>query len=179
MLHKFVFKTRLERRLSMIAAVMALPAVYGAYAIAADTVKSQVVQDTSRYSVIKPDVLAMIEKGEADFLARDADKLADSVTEDFIWYRVAPDGPKVAVQGREDMVKMLRQFFTADAPAGFQSRVYRLGMVGNILIQVEIDKYDSKTEGKVEKTSLELYEFRDGRRFREWRFTPTASPFDP
>jgi hypothetical protein len=51
-------------------------------------------------------------------------------------------------------------------------------MVGNILIQVEVDKYDSKTEGKVEKTSLELYEFRNGQRFREWRFTPTASPFD-
>lgn len=178
MLHKFVFQTKIERYLAVCAALLALPAIYGTYAFAANTVKTQVVQDTSIYSKIKPDVLAMIEKGEADFLARDAQRLADSVTEDFTWYRVAPDGPKLAVQGRENMVKMLQQFFNADAPAGFESKVYRLGMVGNILIQVEVDKYDSKTEGKVDKTSLELYEFKDGKRFREWRLTPTASPFD-
>ncbi len=178
MFHKFVFQTKTERRLAVFAALISFPAIYGAYALAADTVKTQVVQDTSIFSKIKPDVLAMIEKGEADFLARDPQRLADSVTEDFTWYRVAPDGPKLAVQGRASMVKMLEQFFNADAPAGFQSKVYRLGMVGNILVQVEVDKYDSKTEGKVEKTSLELYEFRDGRRFREWRLTPTNSPFD-
>ena len=178
MFHKFVFQTKTEQRLAVLAALISLPALYGAYAFAADTVKTQVVADTSMFSKIKPDVLAMIEKGESDFLARDPKRLGDSVTEDFVWYRVAPDGPKVAVQGRENMVKMLEQFFTTDAPAGFESKVYRLGMVGNILIQVEVDKYDSKTEGKVEKTSLELYEFRDGRRFREWRLTPTASPFD-
>jgi hypothetical protein len=178
MFHKFVFQTKTERRLAVFAALISLPAVYGAYAIAADTVKAQVVQDTSLYSKIKPDVLAMIEKGEADFMARDPKRLGESITEDFTWYRVMPDGPKLAVQGRENTVNMLAQFFNADAPGGFESQVYRLGMVGNILIQVEVDKYDSKTEGKVHKTSLELYEFRDGRRFREWRFTPTASPFD-
>ncbi len=178
MFHKFMFQTKTERRLAVFAALISIPAAYGAYAFAADTVKTQVVQDTSIFTKIKPDVLAMIEKGEADFLARDAEKLADSVTEDFTWYRVAPDGPKLAVQGRPAMVKMLEQFFKTDAPAGFSSKVYRLGMVGNILIQVEVDKFDSKTKGKVEETSVELYEFKDGRRFREWRLTPTASPFD-
>lgn len=177
-----MFNTATEKRLAVAVGLLALPAVYGVYAlssaaVAADTVKSQVVKDTSKYSSIKPDVLAMIEKGEADFLAKDAQRLGDSVTEDFAWYRVMPDGPKLAVQGRENTVKLLSQFFT-DTPAGYQSQVYRLAMVGNILVQVEVDKYDSKTEGKVEKTSLEIYEFRDGRRFREWRFTPTASPFD-
>ncbi|MBL8629011.1 MAG: nuclear transport factor 2 family protein [Rhodospirillaceae bacterium] len=177
-----MFKTVMERRLAVMVGLLALPAVYGAYAlsasaVAADTVKTQVVQDTSKFSQIKPDVLAMIEKGEADFLAKDPQRLGDSITEDFTWYRVMPEGPKLAVQGRENTVKMLSQFFT-DTPAGYQSKVYRLAMVGNILVQVEVDKYDSKTEGKVEKTSLEIYEFRDGRRFREWRFAPTATPFD-
>ena len=179
MFHKFLFQTKTERALAVAVALLCGPALYGTYAVAANAARSQVVEDTSKYSKIKPEVLAMIEKGESDFMARDAEKLGASVTEDFIWYRVAPDGPKVAVQGRENMKKMLQQFFTQDAPAGFESKVYRLGMVGNILIQVEVDKYESKTEGKVEKTSLELYEFRNGQRFREWRLTPTNSPFDP
>ncbi|MSQ87578.1 MAG: nuclear transport factor 2 family protein [Alphaproteobacteria bacterium] len=173
-----MLKTSTERRLAALSAIIAIPALYGAYAFAADSVKSQVVADTSIFIKIKPDVLAMIEKGEADFLAKDPARLGDSITEDFTWYRVMPDGPKLAVQGRENTVKMLAQFFTNDAPSGFESKVYRLGMVGNILIQVEVDKYESKTEGMVEKTSVELYEFRNGRRFREWRLTPTASPFD-
>jgi ketosteroid isomerase-like protein len=173
-----MFRTPTEKRLALALALIAAPAAYGTYALAATTVKTRVVADTSRFSVIPADVLAMIEKGEADFLARDAAKLADAITEDFTWYRVGPDGPLLAVQGREATVRMLSQFFTVDAPGGFESQVYRLGMVGNILVQVEVDRYESATEGKVEKTSLELYEFRDGRRFREWRFTPTASPFD-
>lgn len=172
-----MFKTRTERWLAYAVAVIALPAMYGAYAFGADTVKTQVVKDTSIYTKIDPKVLAMIEKGEADFLAMDPVRLGDSITEDFTWYRVMPDGPQLAVQGRENTVKLLSQFFN-QIPDGFQSKVYRLGMVGNILIQVEVDKYASQSEGKVEKTSVEIYEFRDGRRFREWRFTPTASPFD-
>jgi ketosteroid isomerase-like protein len=173
-----MFNTRTERALAALAALIAVPALYGAYAWAANDPRSQVVADTSRYSRISPEVIAMIEKGEADFMARDAVKLGDSITEDFVWYRVGPDGPVEAVRGRDNTVKLMQQFFTVDAPGGFESKVYRLGMVGNILIQVEVDKYESKTEGKVEKTSLEIYEFRDGRRFREWRLIPTASPFD-
>lgn len=174
-----MLKTRTERVLAAVALLTAGPALYGAYALAAGAnPRSQVVEDTSRYTKIPADVVAMIEKGEADFMARDAARLGDSVTEDFTWYRVTPEGPQLAVQGRDNTVKLLQQFFTQDAPGGFESQVYRLGMVGNILIQVEVDRYESKTEGKVEKTSLELYEFKDGRRFREWRLTPTASPFD-
>lgn len=174
-----MFKTTTERVLGAIAALVTIPALYGAYAFAAGAnPRAQVVEDTSRYTKIPADVVAMIEKGEADFMARDSVKLGDSITEDFTWYRVGPEGPQLAVQGRENTIKLLQQFFTQDAPNGFESKVYRLGMVGNILIQVEVDKYVSKTEGPVEKTSVELYEFKDGRRFREWRLTPTASPFD-
>ena len=45
MFHKFVFKTKTERRLAVLAALISLPAIYGAYAFAADTVKMQVVAE--------------------------------------------------------------------------------------------------------------------------------------
>jgi hypothetical protein len=53
----------------------------------------------------------------------------------------------------------------------FESKIYRLGMVGNLFVQVEADRVGSPN-GPAEKVSLAVYEFRDGLRWRERRFTP-------
>lgn len=140
-----------------------------ATAWSANAVRSQVVRDTSRYTRIPRAAVQMIERGEAAFLARDANALGPTLAPDYSWWIVGEQGPNKAIQGRDATVAMLSGFFRN--AQWFESRVYRLGMVGNLLIQVEVDKVGSPT-GPVEKTSLEIYEFKDGLRWREWRFTP-------
>jgi limonene-1,2-epoxide hydrolase len=115
----------------------------------------------------------MIEQGETAFLKRDAGALAPTLSEDYSYWLVTEQGPTKAMQGREDTIRMVSGFF-ANAQ-WFDSKVYRLGMVGNMLVQVEVDTVGSP-RGPVTKTSLEIYEFRDGKRWREWRFSPTDSP---
>lgn len=138
---------------------------------AAVDAKSQVMADTSRYTHIPAGTLKLIEQGETAFLKRDPAALGDTLAEDFSWWIVAPNGPNRAVQGRAETVKLLDGFFRNAQWYG--SKVYRLGMVGNMLVQVEVDTVGS-ANGPVEKTSLEIYEFRDGRRWREWRFSPES-----
>ncbi len=152
--------------------LIVLAGAAGALWAAAD-VKSQVVRDTRRYTRIAPEVLRMIEHGETAFLKRDPQALAPTLSEDYSWWVVGDKGPTMAMQGRDNTVRMLEGFFKNTQ--WFDSKVYRLAMVGNMLIQVEVDTVGSPS-GPVTKTSLELYEFRDGKRWREWRFTPADSP---
>jgi limonene-1,2-epoxide hydrolase len=150
-----------------------LAASVAAAAWAAADAKYQVVKDTSRYTRIAPAALEMIEQGETAFLKRDASALAPTLSEDYSYWLVTEQGPTKAMQGREGTIRMVSGFF-ANAQ-WFDSKVYRLGMVGNMLVQVEVDTVGSP-QGPVTKTSLEIYEFRDGKRWREWRFSPTDSP---
>jgi CO/xanthine dehydrogenase FAD-binding subunit len=167
-----VSKSRLDR--SPLGALLLLLALaVAATAWAADSVRFQVIRDTTRYTRIPRSVITMIEKGEAAFLARDAAALGPTLAEDYQWWVIGPQGPNKAIEGRGATVAMLRGFFRN--AQWFGSKVYRLGMVGNLLIQVEVDKVGSP-QGPVEKTSVEIYEFRDGLRWREWRFTPDATP---
>jgi limonene-1,2-epoxide hydrolase len=137
--------------------------------------KSQVIADTRRFTRIPRQTLAMIERGEAAFLARDPAALAPTLSEDYSWWVVGESGAVPMIRGRDATVKMLGGFF--DATQWFDSKVYRLGLVGNLLVQVEVDTVGSPN-GPVTKTSLEIYEFRNGERWREWRFSPLNSPFD-
>jgi limonene-1,2-epoxide hydrolase len=144
-----------------------------ATAWSASAVRSQVMRDNSRYTRIPREALQMIERGEAAFLARDAAALGPTLAPDYSWWIIGEQGPNKAIQGRDATVTMLSGFFKN--AQWFESKVYRLGMVGNLLVQVEVDKVGSPN-GPVDKTSLEIYEFRDGLRWREWRFTPAEKP---
>jgi limonene-1,2-epoxide hydrolase len=131
------------------------------------------MRDNSRYTRIPREALRMIERGEAAFLTRDAAALGPTLAPDYSWWIIGEQGPNKAIQGRDATVTMLSGFFKN--AQWFESKVYRLGMVGNLLIQVEVDKVGSPN-GPIDKTSLEIYEFRDGLRWREWRFTPAEKP---
>jgi hypothetical protein len=155
------------------ALVVILGLAIAASAAVASTVRAQVMRDVSRYSRIPKPILQMIEAGEAAFMSRNAAALGPTLSEDFSWWIVGEQGPSKAIQGRDATVALLDGFFKNAEWYG--SRVYRLGMVGNILIQVEIDRVGSPN-GPIEKTNLELYEFRDGKRWREWRFVPSSTP---
>jgi ketosteroid isomerase-like protein len=114
----------------------------------------------------------MIDDSEAAFTKRDVEASGAALTEDFSWYTVKEDGPKEMVRGREATMARLKMFFESPMWTTNDSEVHRLGMVGNTLVQVEIDTLN--LNGKpVRQTSLHVYEFKDGKRWREFAFYPT------
>jgi len=126
-------------------------------------------EQPENYRNIPTDVLAVIEAGEAAFMDHDAEAAGDSLDEDFAWYRITDEGPQQMVKGRDETVELLRSFFGATNWS--DSEVHRLGMLGNILVQVEIDVFESE-DGPVTQRSLSVYEFKNGKRWREWKFYP-------
>lgn len=125
---------------------------------------------TNPYRRIPPEVVALIEAAEIPFMNRDASAVGEFLDEDFTWYQVTEEGARQIVRGREATVALLGSFFDNNSWA--ESEVHRLGMLGNILVQVEVDTF--LRDGKpVEMATLSVYEFRDGRCWREWKFYPS------
>jgi len=130
---------------------------------------------TNPYQQISPEVIAMIEAAEMPFMNQDAAGIGEFLTEDFAWYQVNENGATQAVKGREETVQLLSSFFGNNSWT--ESEVHRLGMLGNILVQVEVDTF-VRDGVPVEMETLSVYEFRGGRRWREWKFYPAAdNPF--
>ena len=125
-----------------------------------------------QYRTIPARYQKMIDDSELAFTKRDVAASGAAMTEDFSWYTVKEDGPKEMVRGREATMARLRIFFESPMWTTNDSEVHRLGMVGNTLVQVEIDTL--QMNGKpLRQTSLHVYEFRDGKRWREFAFYPT------
>jgi hypothetical protein len=123
------------------------------------------------FATIPPEMLALITRAEAAFMDQDATAVAPYLAEDYRWYQVQAEGPQLMVQGRDATVALLQGFFGQNDWS--DSDVQRLGMLDNILVQVEIDHFGT---GKDRRTirSLNIYEFRDGMRWREWKFYPAT-----
>lgn len=128
-----------------------------------------------QYRRIPEQYRRMIEASELAFMKRDVTAAAASLDENFSWYRVTDQGPQEMVRGREATAERLKTFFASPAWTTSDSEVHRLGMVGNTLVQVEIDTLNMK-QGPVRQTSLHVYEFRDGKRWREFVFYPQDLP---
>ncbi|MDH5276917.1 MAG: nuclear transport factor 2 family protein [Gammaproteobacteria bacterium] len=125
-----------------------------------------------QYRKIPASYQKMIDDSENAFMERDVEASGASLADDFSWYTVKDDGPKEMVRGREATMERLKMFFASPMWTTSDSEVHRLGMIGNTLVQVEIDTLNF--EGKpVRQTSLHIYEFRDGKRWREFVFYPT------
>ncbi len=145
----------------------------GVLAVAALTVVAeQTYTWGEQYRTIPAHYQKMIDDSEVAFTKRDVEASGAALTEDFSWYTVKEDGPKEMVRGREATMARLKMFFESPMWTTNDSEVHRLGMVGNTLVQVEIDTLNMN--GKpVRQTSLHIYEFRDGKRWREFAFYPT------
>ena len=132
-------------------------------------------ETNKNYQKIPEDVITFIEKAEKVFVDQDAEGVRDYLTEDFTWFRVTEQGPEETVKGRDETVELLSQFFGQNN--WVDSDVHRLGMLGNILVQVEVDTFQTENGPKTVE-SLSVYEFRDGKRWREWKFYPVSDrPF--
>jgi hypothetical protein len=101
------------------------------------------------------------------FNRKDADALGALLTDDYSWYRVGPAGPELASQGRAETVERMRGFFAAMPYAS--SRVEGVMAVGNLIVAIEKDSFihDGRS---VEKTTLGVYEYREGKLARAWAF---------
>lgn len=128
--------------------------------------------DKEDFREIPPDMLALIEKAETAFLEQNAAAVGPYLAENYSWYQVNEEGAKMMIQGRDETVALLGGFFGNNDWR--DSDVQRLGMLDNILIQVELDHFG---QGETAKTirSLNIYEFKDGMRWREWKFYPIAT----
>ncbi len=146
--------------------------IAGALAVTAlTTLAGQTYSWGEQYRSIPPRYQKMIDDSELAFTKRDVAASGAAMTEDFSWYAVKEDGPKEMVRGREATMARLKQFFESPLWTTNDSEVHRLGMVGNTLVQVEIDSLNMN--GKtVRQTSLHVYEFKGGKRWREFAFYP-------
>jgi ketosteroid isomerase-like protein len=159
--------------LRSVKAGFAAGAVAGALAVTALTgVAEQTYTWGEQYRTIPARYQKMIDDSELAFTKRDVEAAGASLADDFSWYTVKDDGPKEMVRGRRATMERLKMFFASPVWTTNDSEVHRLGMVGNTLVQVEIDTLNM--DGKpVRQTSLHIYEFRDGKRWREFAFYPT------
>ena len=101
------------------------------------------------------------------FNRKDADALGELLAEDYAWYTVGADGPRRASEGRTATVERMRGFFAAMPYAS--SRIDGVLEVGNYIVAVEKDRFevDGRSE---ERTTLGVYEYRDGRLARAFAF---------
>jgi len=123
------------------------------------------------YQEYPADALARIEASEQAFIDKDLEMLAGELAEDFTWYKIDAEGPKQMVAGRDATLEILNLFFSDDG--GWEGAdVHRLGYLGNLFVQVEIDRFTTPDGPKVVR-SLNVYEMKDGKRWREWKFYPS------
>ena len=123
----------------------------------------------NEFQRVPPHLMAAVEATDSQFMDRNAEAMGAMITEDFSGWSVTEKGPAMRIQGREQTVQMLSVFFKNTN--WVDSEVYMLGMVDNILVQVEDDTYETKT-GRSTVRTLNLYEFKDGKRWRNWKFFP-------
>lgn len=114
----------------------------------------------------------VIASSEAAFMRRDIDGAIANLDDDYVLYDVRDDGPQVRMRGKSSVREILGQFFELNT-SWVGSEVERLTLMDNILVQVEYDTFQS-ADGVTTVPTLVVFEHRDGKRWREWRFSPRA-----
>jgi hypothetical protein len=160
-----------ETRFSIGSKISVAGAVSGLTLFCAWAISLPAAEDAINYQQIPADMLAGIEATEAAFLAKDLDTVAKDLDEDYSWYKIDDAGPQQMVSGKAATLELLNKFFTNDG-GWADAEVHRLGYLGNIFVQVEVDHFDSP-EGRKTVRSLNIYELKDGKRWREWKLYPS------
>lgn len=113
----------------------------------------------------------IIAKSEAAFMKREIDGAIENLDEDYVLYQVGEEGAEERMRGKAMVRQILGGFFEQNT-SWVDSEVERLTLIENMLVQIEYDKF--KTEAGVKTIpTLVVFEHRDGKRWREWRFSPT------
>ncbi len=112
----------------------------------------------------------IIATSEAAFLRRDIDGAIESLDEDYVLYDITDEGARERMRGKAMVRKILGGFFEHNT-SWVDSEVERLTLINNMLVQVEYDTFETETGTTVVPT-LVVFEHRNGKRWREWRFPP-------
>ncbi len=112
----------------------------------------------------------VIAASEEAFMRRDIDGAIANLDEDYVLYQIGEDGPRERMRGKDTVRELLGGFFEANT-SWVGSEVERLTLMDNTLVQVEYDFYETDGGRKTIPT-LVVFEHRNGRRWREWRFSP-------
>jgi hypothetical protein len=124
----------------------------------------------SEYREIPHEMLMRIEESDQAFIDQNLGLIAEHMAEDFEWHVINADGETLMVSGREKTLKRMEAFFTMDT-GWTNADVHRFGHLNNIFVQIEVDYFDTPKGKKVVPT-LNVYEMKDGQRWREWKYYP-------
>jgi ketosteroid isomerase-like protein len=97
------------------------------------------------------------------YKAGDIDKMMDQATEDFSWYNIEPDGPKLLCDTKEK-AKVGMQYIIND-PNYLSGHVDFAKDFGNVVVVVETDQI-LKDGVEVRQRRMSVYECKDGKLHR-------------
>ncbi|HJP04517.1 MAG: hypothetical protein CL799_11570 [Chromatiales bacterium] len=142
-------------------AVLLLVAAFAFGAAADDT--EFFANSGSRYAPI-------IQASEAAFMKREVEGSIENLDEDYQLIDIKDEGAVVRVHGIEAVRSALGMMFASNV--WIDSEVTRLALVDNMLVQIEHDTFKTEDGGQRTVSTLVVFEHRDGKRWREWRFIP-------
>jgi limonene-1,2-epoxide hydrolase len=116
----------------------------------------------SRYAPI-------IQSSEAAFMQRDVEGAIENLDPDYVLFDIKDEGAVERVRGTAKVRSALGMMFASDV--WIDSEVTRLALVDNTLVQIEHDTF-KVDDGTKTVSTLVVFEHRDGKRWREWRFVP-------
>ena len=112
----------------------------------------------------------VIARSEEHFENMNVEGAILSLDDDFTMYEITDEGAEEMVRGIEQVRSALSGVFGSGTWLG--ANVYKWGLTDNTLVQIEEDFYRAEDGGTRAVKSLVVVEYRDGRRWREWRFKP-------
>ncbi|MCY3817681.1 MAG: hypothetical protein OXG59_15470 [Gammaproteobacteria bacterium] len=112
----------------------------------------------------------VIARSEEHFENMEVEGAILSLDDDFTMYEITDEGAEEMVRGIEQVRAALSGVFGSGTWLG--ANVYKWGLTDNTLVQIEEDFYRTEDGGTRSVKSLVVVEYRDGRRWREWRFKP-------
>lgn len=117
----------------------------------------------SRYAPI-------IQSSEVAFMRREVEGSIENLDEDYQLIDIKDEGAVERIRGIENVRQALGMMFASDV--WIDSEVTRLALVDNTLVQIEHDTFRTENGGQRTVSTLVVFEHRDGKRWREWRFIP-------
>lgn len=117
---------------------------------------------------------AVIEESEEYFSNMNIEGALESLDDEFTMYEITAEGAETRVQGIEQVRKAVGGVFGTGKWQG--ANVYKWGLTDNTLVQIEEDFFETDDDGtnggRRSIKTLVVFEHRDGKRWREWRFKP-------
>jgi len=111
----------------------------------------------------------IIQSSEKAFAAHEVEGAIVSLDEDYVLYDMKEEGAVERLRGVENVRSALTMMFAADV--WISSEVTRLALVDNTLVQIEHDTFKTD-DGPKTVSTLVVFEHRNDKRWREWRFIP-------